>query len=310
MKTCKSLNFCSETPTVCALGCFDGVHIGHSSIIKETKRIANLLSIPAAVWSFAEPPKNYFSPESVTLITSAAEKRAIMQKLGVDIFVSVHFNKNISDISATDFFKKFLLEKMKAKHIVCGFNYHFGKGGEGDTALLRRLCADNGIGISVMPPVELDGTTVSSTEIRKAIISGDIKKANRYLGRPFSLRAKVIEGQKLGRALGFPTINQSFPSDKPMLKNGVYISQVSVGNKKLYGITNVGIRPTVDGKTPYAETHIFDFNNDLYGRIVSIEFLDFMRDERKFNSVEQLSEQVFKDIEAAKSLIDSKKYTR
>ncbi len=303
MKTYKSLSFCAEGETVCALGCFDGVHIGHVSIINEAKKVSRLLSLPAAVWSFAEPPKNYFSADKIPLLSSAAEKRSLMRGLGVDIFVSVKFDKSIASMSAPDFFENILLGQMKAKHLVCGFNYRFGKGGEGDTALLERLCAKHGIGISVMPPVELNGKAVSSSEIRALLLEGDIAQANRYLGRPYSVHAKVVDGQHLGRTLGFPTLNQSYPPKKLVVARGVYLSRVHINKKAFYGITNVGYRPTVGGAVLYAETNVFDFNDNAYGKTVTVELLEFIRAEKKFNSVELLSEQVHKDMALAKEML-------
>lgn len=303
MKTYKSLSYCADCETVCALGCFDGVHIGHVSIINEAKRVSSLLSLPAAVWSFAEPPKNYFLTDKIPLLSSATEKRSLMQRLGVDIFVSVAFDKRVSSMSALDFFEKVLLGQMKAKHLVCGFNYRFGKGGEGDTALLENLCAKHGIGISVMPPVKLNGTAVSSSEIRALLLNGDISQANRYLGRPYSIRAKVIDGQHLGRTLGFPTLNQRYPSKKLAVARGVYLSRVLINKKAFYGITNVGYRPTVGGNSLYAETNVFDFNDNVYGKTVTVELLEFIRAEKKFGSVELLSEQVHRDMAQAKEMI-------
>lgn len=307
MKTYRSLNYRSDMPTVCALGCFDGVHIGHASIISKAREIANLNSAACAVWSFAEPPKNYFGNEETPLLTTHGEKQKIMRRLGVDVFVSIPFDKSIASMSAESFFHSVLLGSMNAQHIVCGFNYRFGKGGAGDCTLLAELCKKNGIGLSVIPPISINGTTVSSTEIRNALYTGDTNTAKIYLGRPFSLRAKIISGQHLGRTLGFPTVNQSFPERKLVPKNGVYVSRVTFGNRARYGITNIGVRPTVDGKTLCAETNLFDFDGDLYGKTVTVEFLEFLRPEQKFASVEELSAQIRSDMSKAKEYITKNK---
>ena len=166
MKTFKSAYFSSEQPTVCALGCFDGVHIGHVRLISEARKIATSLSALSAVWSFAEPPRNYFSTERVPLITTPDEKRKQMQKLGVDIFVSVPTDKETLSLSAEDFFCEILIKRMNSRHIVCGYNYRFGKGGKGDTALLEKLCKANQIGLSVIPEVRIGEMAVSSSEVR------------------------------------------------------------------------------------------------------------------------------------------------
>ena len=303
MKSYSLSSFTQKRPCVCALGCFDGIHIGHASLIDTAKRISKELSLPSLVWSFREPPKNYFSRENIPLLTTPDEKRETMRALGVDIFISVTFEENIASLSAEDFFYNILIKKINAAHIVCGFNYRFGKGGAGDTAILAKLCEKNNIGLSVIPPVTLGDITVSSSEVRAALTEGRISDANMLLGRPYSLRSKVVDGQHLGRALGFPTLNQKFESGKLVLKNGVYVSRVLFDGKKKYGITNVGSRPTVDGNSLCAETHIFDFKGDLYGKTVKVEFLEFLRPEQKFESLDELTEQVHADIEKAKAII-------
>lgn len=307
MKTYASSEFISPFPCVTALGCFDGVHVGHSQLIREARRIADDLNILCAVWSFSEPPKNFFKPHSVPVLTLPSEKRLAIQRLGVDITVSIPFDKNISSLSAEEFFKDVIIGKMKSKHVVCGFNYRFGKGGLGDTELLCKLCADSGIGISVIPPVTVEKITVSSSEVRAAIEGGKIELAEKLLGRPYSIRAKVISGKHLGHSLGFPTVNQEFTNDKVVPIYGVYLSRIRLGNHIKYGITNVGVQPTVSADKLYAETHIFDFDGNLYGKTVTVEFLSFLRAERKFGGVEALKSQISKDIEKAKNLINSKK---
>ena len=300
MKSYTLDTYTAESSCVCVLGCFDGVHAGHSALINHAKEVSQKLSLPTLIWSFSEPPKNFFAKNSVALLTSPIEKRLQMSKLKADIFINVPFDANIASISAEDFFSEILLKKIKTAHIVCGFNYCFGKGGKGNTALLSKLCKANGIGLSVIPPVTIGDISVSSSEIRAALDNGDLKKANILLGRPYSLRAKVIDGQHLGRKLGFPTINQAFPDRKLILKNGVYITRIHFGKTKRYGITNVGLRPTVNGQGLYAETHIFNFNGDLYGKVATIEFLEFIRPEKKFSSVDELTKQIQLDISYAK----------
>ena len=303
MKTYASPNFSSTLPCVTALGCFDGVHAGHSYLISEAKKIANEKNIQTAVWSFTEPPKNYFKPHSVPLLTLHSEKRIAMQRLGVDILVSVPFDQQTSSLSAEDFFNEILIKRMKSAHIVCGFNYRFGKGGVGDTELLRKLCDKNNIEISVIPPITVDGITVSSSEIRTAIDNGNVELAKKLLGRPYSLRAKVISGKHLGHTLGFPTVNQEFEGDKAVPLYGVYLTQIQIGKKTNYGITNIGVQPTVNASKLYAETNIFDFSGDLYGKTITVEFLRFLRTERKFDSVDDLKSQISNDIQKAKSML-------
>ena len=302
MRTKLSLDFCAEQPHVVALGCFDGVHKGHTELIRQARRIANASSLPLAVFSFAQPPKSFFSSNPISLLTTLEEKKRIMASLGVDLFVCVPFNEEIASMDAERFFYDILKDKLCASYILCGFNYRFGKKGLGDTELLSELCSDNGVGLSVISPIEIDGSTVSSSAIRRALEEGDVRGAASLLGRPYSIRSEVISGQQLGRRLGFPTVNQIFEAGLITPKNGVYLSRIRVGNTVKKGITNVGVRPTVDGENLCAETNIFDFEGDLYGKKIRVEFLDFIRPETKFSCIEELSAQVHRDIEKAKNM--------
>lgn len=307
MKIYSTINYTARIPSVIALGCFDGVHLGHREVIRTARAIADELGCPCSVWTFDEPPKNYFLKHSVPLITDAASKAALISALGVDKFISVPFTKETSKISAVDFFEEILKKRLQAQHLVCGFNYSFGENGSGNVDLLKKLCKENGIGLTVLPPIEVSGITVSSSSIRDALAAGEVETANGLLGRPYSLKTVVISGQKLARKLGFPTVNQEFPSRMLIPMYGVYVTRVTVEGlrKKYYGITNVGIRPTVGGNTVFAETNIFDFSGDLYGRWVKVEYLHFIRAEKKFDGIDTLAKQVNEDICAAKEYIAS-----
>ena len=309
MKSYKTNEFFSDSPSVVALGCFDGVHIGHQTVIKRAVSIAKELSVKSAVWTFDESPRNFFTPYSSPVITDRDEKRKLMRTLGIDIFVSIPFDIETGALSPEDFFERILLQKLRAVHIVCGFNYSFGKGGAGKTDLLRTLCDENGVGLTVIESIDTNGAPISSSRIREAIESGNIEEAQKYLGRPYSINTIVIDGQKLARRLGFPTVNQVFERGILVPKSGVYITRVTIDSKKHYGITNVGIRPTVGGKTLCAETHILDFSGNLYGKKLRVEFLHFMRPETAFSSIDELSQKVHDDIATAKAII-SQKYSK
>ena len=296
-----------EHASAVALGCFDGVHIGHSEIIKNAVKKAHEHSLTSVVWSFEAPPKSFFAkdPDSQNaLLTPLSEKRALIKELGADTLISVKFNEKIARLSPREFFTAILIKRLNAKYIFCGFNYRFGHKGGGDIALLRELCEEFGVTLCVADEIKLDGVTVSSSAIRSYLSSGDVEKAQKMLGRPFFLRGKVKDGQHLGRTLGFPTINQDVTENKLSIKNGVYFTKVSLNGKTKYGITNIGMRPTVNGKYPVCETHILDFNENLYGKTVTVEFLKFLRSEKKFNSLEELTEQVHTDINLAKKYIE------
>ena len=292
-----------------ALGCFDGVHIGHSKIISSMVKAAKVSSLTSIVWSFQAPPKSILSDQtkSQTILTPKNEKRKLMSALSVDTLICVPFNEKIAKLSPRDFFENILIKKLNAKHIFCGFNYRFGYNGEGDSATLVKLCREFGIKLTIIDEVKIDGVTVSSSAIRSYLLNGELEMAEKMLGRPHFLRQKVKDGQHLGRTLGFPTINQEVPKDKITVKSGVYLTRVKVGKAVKYGITNIGMRPTVNGREPICETHIIDFSGDLYGKYLTVEFIKFIRPEKKFSSIDELSTQVHNDIDTVKQYIINNK---
>ena len=291
-------------PSVVALGCFDGVHLGHRAVITKAVRWAKELGLFCTVFAFESSPKNYFAPNSVPQLTDRRAKIALLEELGVDTVVCIPFDKSIATTSAEDFFQSILCNLLCAKHIVCGYNYSFGAKGLGNTSLLASLCEGAGVGLSVLPPITIDGSTVSASTIRTALEEGRLDDAYLLLGRFFSIRSVVVDGQHLGRRLGFPTLNQILSSAVVVPKHGVYFSRVSIEgvDRQYFGITNIGIRPTVGSEFVGAETHLFDFSGDLYGKEVTVELLAFLRAEQKFTSVEELSAQVHRDIERAKEM--------
>ncbi|MBQ8345818.1 MAG: bifunctional riboflavin kinase/FAD synthetase [Clostridia bacterium] len=308
MKYQSSLFYHTTGPCVVALGCFDGVHLGHRAVIGRAVSLASEQGVPCLVWTFDEPPRNTFTPHSVPLLTDKSKKRQLIRSLGADILVCGPFSSEIASLSAETFVEEILQKRLQATHVVCGFNYTFGAGGNGNTDMLIRLCQARGIGLTVLPPVTVDGVTVSSSRIREAIAKGNMETASALLGRPYGLRAPVIGGQKLARQLGFPTLNQVFWDGCAIPAYGVYVSRVRIGQRIRYGITNVGNRPTVGGRSLYAETHIFDFEDDLYGQTVTVELLHFLRKEVLFSDVEALSAQVHLDMDAARLYLTERKH--
>ena len=290
-----------------ALGCFDGVHIGHTQIIKDATKEAKKSGLCSVVWSFQTPPKKFFSEndQKNISITPFQEKRKLIKNLGADVLISTNFDEKIASLSPEDFFENIIIGCLHAKHIFCGFNYRFGKGGKGDVNLLEKLCKKHQIKLSVSDEIKIGEKSVSSSAIRTYLLDGDIENAQKMLGHPCVLREKIKDGQHLGRTLGFPTINQSVPEECLPIKNGVYLTKIKFLKKTKYGITNIGMRPTVQGKERVAETNIFDFEGSLYGKYATVEFIKFIRAERKFDSLEDLTNQVNKDIKTAKELIDN-----
>ena len=270
-----------------ALGTFDGVHIGHREVLNLPlgyKRIAV---------TFSQPPKLEGRYEG-NLLMLPCEKEKTLKLLGIDNIYCLQFEM-VKDINSLDFLKS-LKEKFSPALISCGFNYRFGKDGKGDTALLKEFCEENNIELKITDEVKFNGITVSSTRIRKLINNGEISLANKLLGRNFSFETQVIHGDKRGRTLGFPTINQKYPKELVNLRFGVYKSKVCVGGKEYDGITNIGKRPTFSTDYIISETHIKNFYGEIYGENVRVELLDFIRDEARFASIEELKKQIDKDI--------------
>lgn len=307
MKLISSLSYTASEPSVVALGCFDGVHIGHVRVIETARREAKALGCACTVWTFAEPPKNFFLPKAVSLLTDVQEKQSRIADLGADTLVCIPFDREIASMDAVDFVEELLINRLKACHLVCGYNYRFGARGAGNTELLQKLCKQHQIGLTVLEPVSVDAHPVSSTEIRRALSEGRPEDAQAMLGRAYSITEPVVNGQHLARTLGFPTINQLFPEGRAVPRAGVYLTRVTPEDgQTLFGISNVGIRPTVLDHTLCAESHLFDFSGDLYGQTVTVEFLSFLRAERKFDSIDALAEQVRSDIMQAKSILKTK----
>lgn len=302
MQIYKTTDILLTAPCVVALGCFDGVHIGHQKVIGLAREQADRLGAPLAVFTFSEPVKNFFVPDGTPLLCSEEEKLKLLEEPGVDIAVCVPCSEEILSMRAEDFVNEILLRRLHAVHAVCGYNYTFGKNASGNAELLTELCEKSGVGVSIAPCLEYKGSAVSSSAIRQALALGNVECAAELLGRPFSVSAKVINGQHLARRLGFPTVNTVPDPRLALPSNGVYATEIVFDGKTEYGITNVGVRPTVGTDILCAETHIFDFEGDMYGKTVTVKFLHFLRNEIKFPSIEAMACQIKKDIEQAKNL--------
>ncbi len=289
-----------------ALGCFDGVHLGHRAVIEAAKKRANELGLSLAVFTFDTPPRNFFVTDSVPMITDTADKLRLLEELGTDMCICVPCNNDIFSIEPEDFISDIILSRLRASHVVCGYNYSFGRGGKGSPALIKSICEARGVGLSVVDEQIVDGQSVSSSLIRVLCQNGDVRKAARLLGRPHFISSEVVDGQHLARTLGFPTVNTIPKAGVLLPKRGVYVSRVSFGNTYRFGITNVGIRPTVGTEILCAETHIFDFEGNLYGQNIKVEFLEFIRPETKFDSIDKMAHQIRADIAYAKEAITKK----
>ena len=270
-----------------ALGTFDGVHKGHRAVLSLPEEMQKTAVV------FALPPKAVLSGKPRSIMT-AEDKCAALKKIGIDEIFTLDFNK-VKDMPPEEFLR-FLKDKFSPDLISCGFNYHFGKNAAGNTQVLGDFCKCNGIEFNCHGAVSENGEPVSSTRIREYLKNGEIEKANKLLTFPFSFTAEVISGDRRGRTIGFPTVNQKYPSELIPLKFGVYKSKMLIDGKEYEGITDIGIRPTF--KTDYiiSETYIIGFSGDLYGKDITTAPTRFVRGEVKFSSIEELKRQIEADI--------------
>ncbi len=284
--------------SVCALGFFDGVHEAHSRLLKECVAYAKTHGLKSVALTFDKSPAEYFG-KKIKYLTTLAQKEELMKGLGIDEVVILPCHSKMLSLSPEDFIDSILVDKLSASALFCGFNYTFGKGALGNTDTLRELCNKRNIDLYVMPCLTGYGVTVSSSEIRAALARGDIALANNLLTRPFEIRGKVEEGKKLGRQLGFPTVNIYPDANLPELPYGVYATKTVVNHKEYMSVTNIGINPTVNDKTLRIETYIEGFEGNLYQQLITVKFYKFIRAERKFSSVEDLKFQIAEDKENA-----------
>lgn len=280
-----------------ALGTFDGLHLGHVAVIKNALAAAERLEVGCTVISV----RRGVSDELMTL-KSFEESLA---KLGVDTLILLDL-EDIKDTSAEDFVDDFLFSKLKVRHMTCGFNCRFGRGAKGTADFLKEKCERLGAEFTAVSPVEYDGCVVSSSAIRQAIKSGDIRLANGMLGRTFSFDFPVVSGQHLGRKLMAPTINQPLPPGFILPRFGVYASRAKLGGRIYCAVTNIGVRPTVSEENiPRAESYILNFSGNLYGEAVEVELFDFLRDEKKFATLGELEAAIACDAERSRSIFES-----
>lgn len=290
-----------------ALGVFDGVHIGHRAVIHRAVGICSETGrfdpLPCCVLDFIQPV--WQLKKGAAILSSADQRDRALRTLGVAERVDIDFDC-LRNMSPEQFVRDVLRDLLHAAFVFCGENYHFGHGGKGDAALLQQLCTQYGICAEVVPSLLVDGSDVSSSRIRDAIRDGDVAQAARLLGRPITLDFAVEDGQHLGRKLGFPTINQPLPEHFVQPRFGVYASSVIVDGVARYGVTNIGVHPTVGRTTPTAETYIPGYDGNLYGQKVPVSLVRFLRPEQTFDSVDQLCRQIEQDRQQAQRIVQAK----
>ncbi len=288
----------SEKKYAVALGCFDGLHKAHKSVLAEALGYKNEGFIPAVIL-FDRHPRKVLGGDDVPSLLQNEKRDEILTSMGFKcLYVSF---QDIMNMSPERFVDEILVNKFGAGAVISGYNYRFGKNGSGDSKILGELCLKKGIRVTVCPEYTENGERVSSTKIRELIGNGEIEKANALLGFGFSFSSEVFSGDKRGRTLGTPTINQYFPEGLIVPKFGVYAVKVYFDNKEYKGVANIGCRPTFGKGTVRCETYIIDFSGDLYGQTVEIAFCHFIREEKRFSSAEELMAQITRDVASAKA---------
>jgi riboflavin kinase / FMN adenylyltransferase len=301
MLTLRGLYSPDQQPLALTIGNFDGVHLGHQALLKQLSAAAQARGLPTAVLVFEPHPREFFTPQQAPArLTSMREKLELFAALGVDRVHVCHFDQRFAHMSAADFIHA-LHERLAVKFVLIGDDFRFGSGRSGDFALMEKIGAQHDFGVQAMHSVLQDGVRVSSTAVRAALAEGDLRRAQHYLGRPYSISGRVEHGDDLGKKIGFPTANIQLKHNRPPL-SGIFVVRVQGdGLESTQGVASLGVRPTVhaNGKT-VLEAHLFDFSRDLYNKHLRVDFLHKLRDEEKYPNLESLTEQIALDVEQAR----------
>ncbi|MCU7796198.1 MAG: bifunctional riboflavin kinase/FAD synthetase [Candidatus Thiodiazotropha sp. (ex Myrtea spinifera)] len=290
---------------VATIGNFDGVHLGHQSVFRHLMEKGAELDLPTTVVTFEPQPREFFQAATAPArLTRLREKLQAIEAVGIERVVVLEFNKRLAAMPAERFVDELLVEGLGARFLSVGDDFRFGKGRMGDFELLRRMGEQHGFEVENMNTYKLDAGRVSSTRIRELLTEGDFTTANQYLGRPYRICGRVAHGDERGRTIGFPTMNVNLHRRVSPLR-GVYAVRVDgLGDKSYPGVANIGIRPTVEGDTRYLlEAHLFDFDRTVYGEHVNVEFVQKIRDEKRFDSFEELRQQILLDADVAREIL-------
>jgi len=294
----------NETKRVIALGFFDGVHLGHGALLRRVREEAGPEGCISAAVTFDHHPKDVIpGAKKVPLLNTPAEREGLMHRLyGVSEVIVLPFDAHMRNMPWRDFVTELLVKRYNAAHLVAGHDFHFGMGGEGTPARLQALCRELGLGCDIIDQVRLDGVLISSTHIRDLIQKGEMEEAVRFLGHPHVLSGPVIQGKQLGRRIGVPTSNIAIPQGVLVPAHGVYATRVWVGEESWPAVTNVGVRPTVqDGDGVTVEPWILDFDREIYGQTIRIEFYKRLRPERKFDTLDELRAEIVRNADETRA---------
>jgi riboflavin kinase/FMN adenylyltransferase len=306
LKIKTALDYKLLSNSVVTIGTFDGVHVGHKKIIKRLVQIAEKENLQAIVLTFFPHPRMVVQKDTtIKMLNTIDEKNNLMETEGVDHLVVKKFTKEFSRLSAQDYVRDILVDTLHVKHIIIGYDHHFGRNRTANINDLKAFGEIYGFKVTEISAQEIDEVTVSSTKIRKALLDGDIKTANTFLGYNFMLTGIVIKGKGLGKQLKFPTANISIKESYKLIpKNGVYVVKAKIEDAVVFGMMNIGTNPTVNGKVQSIEVHFFDFSKDIYGLQLEVEILERLRDEQKFGSLDDLKDQLAKDLINSKQFLN------
>jgi riboflavin kinase/FMN adenylyltransferase len=300
-------NFKSNTQSVITIGTFDGVHIGHRAIVERLVATAEEEGLSSVVLTFFPHPRMVLQKNSdIKLINTLAEKKQHLENIGLDYFVVEPFTYEFSRLSALEYVRDILVNQLKAKKIIIGYDHRFGRNRNANIEDLKKYGKKYGFEVEEIGAQQLDEVSVSSTKIRIALEAGDITTANKYLGYTYTVQGSVVQGKALGRTIGYPTANLHVPETYKLIpRNGVYVVQAFLNNKRTYGITSIGTNPTVGGTTKTIETFFLGIDKDLYGDSLQLQFLTHIRDEATFKNVETLKQAIQKDEAFARDYIQT-----
>ena len=298
-------NFSSEEKTFVTIGTFDGVHFGHQQIIKKLVNEAKKEGGKSVLLTFFPHPRMVLQKDSsLKLINTIDERAELLKKTGLDYLIIHPFSKEFSRLSALSFVRDILVNQLNTSKLIIGYDHHFGKNREGNIEQLSEYSELYNFSVEEIPAQDIDEVSISSTKIRKALANGHLKTANNYLGYNFMLTGTVVNGKQLGGKIGFPTANIDIKETYKLIpKTGVYVVKSEINKKVIFGMMNIGNRPTINGEHQTIEVHFFDFNQNVYHQKITIETLYFLREEQKFDSVKMLVHQLKKDEEIARTYI-------
>jgi riboflavin kinase/FMN adenylyltransferase len=295
--------------SVVTLGTFDGVHLGHQKILTRLTESAQKMGLKSLVLTFHPHPRTVLQEATtLQLLNTIDEKKSLLANQSIDFLVIHPFDKEFSRLTAEEFVENVLVKKFNVKKIIIGYDHRFGRNRTATIDDLIHFGEIYGFEVEQISAEEINAMTISSTKIRKALQQGEIRTANHYLGHPYLLNGTVVQGQQIGRTIGFPTANIAINSQEKLIPaNGVYIANAYLNSKKYHGVMNIGNRPTVNGQSQSIEIHLFDFDATIYGENITIEFIEYIRPEQKFENLDVLKLQIAKDKEQAILYFESPK---